>query len=501
MVTMRILLGCFGVGLAAAVSAQTLADAGICDPESLKVAEEGLPAIRVFPCQDTLALLQVAELPPANGNALVFGDTDQDGRNEVILEWRDDNFALSYQILEEQGGNVYLQVYQGPPLLPAASGDLDQDGLTEILGQSGFDIQIYESPSLSSHPSQLVWSFTTPTNLFGLALVGDTDGDGRLEFVFNDPYAGFTVYENIGDNAFEQVFFQAGDIGIEFAADLDRDGARELVGSGRYGAIGIFECSGNDSWTEVWSDSTELVNVNASQGGRDTDGNSLPELFVMGNGPGPLGTSWTTYVYETTGDNQFARVDTIQAFDAYTGASSNALGELDGVFPEEYIMQGGQVAWIFRPKRTGQWEFVQQIDDPVFGLLHGLYIHDVNQNDRGELFWTTSANARSIVFEHSPPPPTSSEVMPPGSSYGHLDIVPNPCRRAATLLLPGMEEDASTLAVYDVAGRLVERKAVTRGPRGHVVWQAASRSAGIYFLRLENRAGATIACGRSMVLK
>ena len=76
---------------------------------------------------DTFPLNLIAQIAPAGANLLTFGDTDHDGRNEVILSWLDDNsYCCFYRIVEEQGNNVYSEEYRsGSDLFPFATGDLD----------------------------------------------------------------------------------------------------------------------------------------------------------------------------------------------------------------------------------------------------------------------------------------------------------------------------------------------------------------------------------------
>jgi hypothetical protein len=45
-------------------------------------------------------LIQIAQIYPNIFDAMTFGDTDHDGRNEVLL-YVNDNFTYHYRILEE----------------------------------------------------------------------------------------------------------------------------------------------------------------------------------------------------------------------------------------------------------------------------------------------------------------------------------------------------------------------------------------------------------------
>jgi len=449
---------------------------------------------------DTFPLTQIAQIPPAGADQLAFGDTDHDGRNEVVLSWLDVNsFCCFYRILEEQGNNVYSEEYRSDSdLFPQATGDLDGDGKAEIIGQHSYWVQVFESPDAASYPTQLVWTSPALSNNLGRTSVADTDRDGRMEIIHNVG-ASMIIFENTGDNAYEQVYFGPTVGGEHVIADLDGDGLTEIGSVGGY-RVRIFESPADNTWVQTWSDSTELWNSGAAEGGRDTDGSGIPELFVMGNTTVDGNPAWTTIVYEATGDNQFARVATLVVQEGPSGEPHNELANLDGLGADEYLMEGVCCLWIYQASAPRQWEIVQEIRDPDGGFHSGLHAFDVNRNGRPELFWTTSAQYhQTLAFEY--PLGVSDGGPVPALRTTTFSVLPNPCRVEATLRMQGAMGDAARLAVYDVAGRLVERRVLIRDERGQVLWPVRHLSAGIYFLRLESRSGALLAAGRGTVVR
>ena len=220
---------------------------------------------------------------------MTFGDTDHDAKNEVIVYWRDEAWNFSYRILEEQGNNVYALEYLGADLVPYATGDLDQDGKEEIVGQSENLVRVYESPTPTSYPSQLVWSSSVLTNVVGETTIGDTDRDGRMEIIHSENHwtgtASLLIFECAGDNSFQQVasiVTGSGDNGEKVIADLDGDGLVEIALSGLEGVVHIYESPADNTWVETWTDSTGLRNAYGVEGGRDTDGNGKPETVRHG---------------------------------------------------------------------------------------------------------------------------------------------------------------------------------------------------------------------------
>ena len=446
----------------------------------------------------TFPFNEIAQIAPAGANILTFGDTDHDGRNEVILSWLDDNsYCCFYRILEEQGSNVYSEEYRsGYDLFPFSTGDLDRDGKAEIIGQHSYWLQVFESIDAASYPTQLVWTSPALSNNLGRTSVADTDRDGRMEIIHNLG-SWMIIYENTGDNSYEQVYLGPTVGGEHTIADLDGDGLIEIGSVGGY-RVRVFESPADNTWVQTWSDSTELWGSGSSEGGRDTDGNGKPELFVMGNAS-VGGSAWTTIVYEATGDNQFTRVATLALPEAGSGVTYNELANLDGLGAEEYLMQGLCCLWIYQAVAPGQWALIQEITDPD-GQHHGLHAFDVNRNGRPELFWDTDALfSQTLVLEY-PFGVSGAEPQIPGRTTS-LSILPNPCQVEARLHVQVTVADAAVLAVYDVAGRLVERRVLVRDERGQILWPVRHLSAGIYFLHLENRSGARLASGRGTVVR
>lgn len=280
-------------------------------------------------------------------------------------------------------------------MIPYAAGDLDKDGKAEIIGQTGFKVQVYESVDSTSYPTELVWSSPDLSNVGGNTTIGDTDRDGRMEIIHSQNFFGgnsnLIIFENTGDDTFEQVYsstvFGNASSGEKAITDLDGDGLLEIAFIGGGGWVYVYESPANDTWEVIWTDLTGMHNSYATEGGLDTDGNGKPELFVYGQVFG-ASVYWTTMVYEASGDDEFARVATFSVEDPYTGATHNALGNLDGAGFEEYLMDSHVGLWIYRATSEGQWSQIEYIDDPHPNKTHaGVYAYDVNRNGKPEVIW------------------------------------------------------------------------------------------------------------------
>jgi len=440
----------------------------------------------------------IAEFEGAKGQTVAIGDTDYDGRNEVIILAV--SLPCNFTIYEDQGGGAYSLEYTGPCLHPYATGDLDQDGKSELIGQNSGFVQVYESVDASSYPTQLVWSSDYYSNVVGEPAIGDTDGDGRMEILHSVNFLGgrtsfFLIFENRGDNAFALVLSDTltnqATNGRKAIGDFDRDGRVEIAFSGDVGQLYVYESTANDIWRRTWNGATGLFAAYATSVGKDTDGNGRDELFVMG------GTPWITKVYEATGDDFFAEVGNISVSDGAIGIPHNATANLDASGRQEYVMDTKVGLWIYRGTMPGQWDLVGQVVDPGASQAHaGVYAYDLNGNGRPEVVWRGAPT--TLILEYRSGVADAEENF--DSNPPRILVSPNPSRVQAGLRFSTPVEAATGLAVYDVAGRLVERRQLIRDASGQILWPTSHLAAGVYVLRLEASNGRAFAVGRGTVV-
>ena len=133
-----------------------------------------------------------------------FGDTDQDGLDELLLGYGQNSY-----ILEADQPNAWPSV-----LVWADSGDfwisrisdLDNDGNREISGKEGNQFVIYESDGNNHFTKIGVLPNPSPgENQLGppRVVVTDLDQDGFQELIYGDYDGDIIIYENKADNQFE----------------------------------------------------------------------------------------------------------------------------------------------------------------------------------------------------------------------------------------------------------------------------------------------------------
>ncbi|OQX91471.1 MAG: hypothetical protein B6D58_07880, partial [candidate division Zixibacteria bacterium 4484_95] len=204
------------------------------------------------------------------------------------------------QIFENNGDNNFIEkppISWQSPNGPGdfASGDIDGDGLNEVIGGGIYGIlNVYETVADDSF--ELVWEDDIGhPNAFMHKFIGDTDSDGFGEWVSGskDYSAGgffFKVYEAVGDNQYEAIYFdslpgQPWGLGGIAVGDIDGDGINEFAFSSNSN-IGIYKYDDTYGWHRVWL-LPDLGNYSVIPYLVDVDGNGLCEfVYVTDQSPG-----------------------------------------------------------------------------------------------------------------------------------------------------------------------------------------------------------------------
>jgi hypothetical protein len=134
------------------------------------------------------------------------GDTDNDGKSELLLGWGSSSFLLESDV---PGQFPAVQVWSDTNFWASRLGDLDQDSLGEIIGYRGKEYHVLEATQ--NHNYQDVFTFINPTdgeNALGTpkTIVADLDNDTFLDIIFGDYDGDVLIYENTGDNAYSLRF-------------------------------------------------------------------------------------------------------------------------------------------------------------------------------------------------------------------------------------------------------------------------------------------------------
>ncbi len=179
-----------------------------------------MAAMAVAAVGTEMVLTRIAALPLAASNItdmLLLCDTDHDGLGEVIH-----NPNHNFQIAEYRPVNRYALVVSDTSPIPMPEsivvgyfrpcdvGDVDRDGLTDLVGQAVYDTGggyavapcTFESRDSVSYPVTLVWWTRTPNYFTSLRVsrYARLDGDSLWDIVVPWGDESTAVFENVEDN-------------------------------------------------------------------------------------------------------------------------------------------------------------------------------------------------------------------------------------------------------------------------------------------------------------
>ncbi len=237
----------------------------------------------------------VWQITPLSGNYRVwprFSDLDNDGLQEVSF-----NNSIGFykiDIYENTGDNDYGHYfnipwpYAGPGQF--AGGDFDGDGNIEIIGGDPNGIlTVFET--VESDSFDMVWqqSLGHP-NAYMHRFIGDSDQNGYSEWVsgshdFTRGGFFFKVYEAVGDNQYEVVYYDSlpgnpWNLGGVDAGDIDGDISPEFIFSSNFN-VGVYKYAPITGWHRVWHlDSLQGTVIPYLV---DTDGDNICEIIINSN--------------------------------------------------------------------------------------------------------------------------------------------------------------------------------------------------------------------------
>jgi hypothetical protein len=259
--------------------------------------------------------------------------------------------------------------------------------------------------------------------------------------------------------------------------------------------VTVIESPSDNTWAVTFTDSAGLSDGGFGAGGYDVDGNSTIDLLFAGF----RGENRAAVMYEPCGDDCFQRTATMEFYDGTTGYGHAALGNLDGAGLPEYVIES-QALRIFRAVAPRQWAQVAMLPDPAPNGSHlDAVTFDANGNGRPELFWSTQGTViqTTLIFESAIP---TSIAETPLVQLRPFTVSPIPSRQSITLRAPESMRDARSAALYDVAGRVVERVHLPRAGPDRFLWMLDAPP-GVYFVVMETATGAPLASRRVVIAR
>jgi hypothetical protein len=178
-------------------------------------------------------------------------DLDHDGKNEIIISRYDENQAFGpIEIYEFEIDHFEKRLETVFRAIPRDAGDVDNDGLSDLLLGYGKLSFLFESNNSDQFPENQVWSDTVN---FWAAGYADLDNDGRSEIIGRND-SSYIILENYSDNTFKQIGVlinpTAGDNQLSIpkyeTLDINNDHIDEFIFGDYDGDIIVYESTGDN---------------------------------------------------------------------------------------------------------------------------------------------------------------------------------------------------------------------------------------------------------------
>lgn len=471
---------------------------------------------------DSLALIASWECPGniLSGGQLQAGDLNNDGVRDLSYCSGCSIPDSSYIWEAETDDTFQLQLAFPNPHPPwigtqlLCVGDGDADSLAEMVfgcGTAGVprDLLFLESRQTGTYPDSVVLVLPEVNISVSHMRLGDLDGDGWREYVGASQGGGeaiVAIWENRGDNAYEQVYathFGSSGVAGEIAlGDFDGDGHGDVVVPwnvpGRLSRLHVIENDYNDSYREVWSIEVPTQNLYWVTPGPDLDRDGRGDFIATG-GQGWGGDVWWSFLmYESTGDDQYELVWSHQVHSAMIDGGS-VTGDIDGDGWPELLSQVPDRTMLFRPVGDNDLAVCWEHSGPVSGQGgRRIITRDLDGDSRGEAIWWVAYDPGVlVVYEwvgHL------ASVVPSREACLELSFACPFASGSRVVYGVGRRCDV-TLEVTDVLGRRIEVLASGWHPPGsHVAhWDPRTPTAGVYFCRLS--AAGSVTSKRLVLLK
>jgi len=346
------------------------------------------------------------------------------------------------EVWEHQGWNRFSLAfadtgeYPEPPgittgnAFPFAAGDIDGDGLTDIVCMSidkrdsglFYDIVMtLESPDSFSYPCSLSWYYRCGNNRpipNPLYYPPDLDQDGRKEIVMFAHW----VWENTGDDQSELVWQDTIHGGYRSTfGDFDGDEKMNFASAslGSDGTMSVWESTGDDTYEVVYQDTVRKPNGADVFATNDIDGDGKPEFYVAYHSV-PHGAMYL-YMWEADqiGSDVYHRtpVDSL-GFGGDDWGRISECGDIDGDGIDECIWTTPDVIKVYKAVGDDQLQEVWHWDNDHGGFRSLVStVYDINGDGYNELI--TAGNAKISIFEID----AVDLVSPNGGDFGPGDTV------------------------------------------------------------------------------
>ncbi len=377
-----------------------------------------------------------------------LADFNQNGKFELLLNEALPREGKKFGDLKRFEYNTIEQRFMlldsvSAPYIPRDIKDFNQDGLKEVLVQSGGKTILFSQASLNASPfSSILFADTLSGDFWG-ALMADTKGDGKLELLARNDTAFFIL-----DQSFSKIATLENPVKIAkdgskpsfeepkvLVEDFDQDGRPEIL-MGDYDAnFFMYEYSGaGNAYQQTWLRRTAYIGGSNSMISGKFLANGKTQFIIGYHSDNNLNERgdfdpqvWVFECYQATGDNAYVQLWE-KAFYNYKPAfffpGATAAGDIDNDGKDELIILAYPNLYIFT------WSMAKQTFVPIWlnpaAAANELVLDDLDGNGLKDIIFSDDLNAKIYEYQNftGPLAPVGIEYEPLSDSAVSLSWLP-----------------------------------------------------------------------------
>lgn len=411
--------------------------------------------LQIPAAQENTALLRRTSTSVPRGTLLPHApDFDDDGLRELLLnQSAEGGRSDSLRSFEWMGEGFAPADTLFVPLAPRDVGDTDGDGREELLLQGRGGTLLLEQSGASAFPTTLAFADTVGAStsldavLNGIRLT-ELDGDGRgellgtrggtlelLERATEDADARFQTVQELDNptstNGRDSPLGNVIDAPNAGTGDFNADGNSDLVAGDRDGDLIVYEATADDVLEPVWTHETSRVDAgNRFATGNFTGGAGTSFATATTSSPreldnGAFAAPITHYsVWTSGGEDQYERAYRLPIAGPYLSQGAMTAADMDGDGRAEVIIAHAPSLLVLDWHPGGGWRVRYQNQEGTPLQTRRLVAADFNQSGRPSILAESAGGTlvRFVVDEQalSVSPPQWTRAQPAGAASSKL---------------------------------------------------------------------------------